>query len=202
MSYMYSYDLQNEAWALQAEPVHQRRPHRRRKHRAGFGTPYGAKSQMVPTALKTRLRTKVRAKYYFGNCLICSEGKRVRWFRAEAEMLRWMEQVELKHAQFARVIDYHDKLSKVWFDASEIGAEEGRSAGVIAFARKQAGIYAKRRELTEQVFNSVGLAELKGGSKDRESRTLLERVTKWREKELHPFMKEFPGYVYIWMPPQ
>ncbi|KAJ7683790.1 hypothetical protein B0H17DRAFT_1204924 [Mycena rosella] len=68
----------------------------------------------------------------------------VQWFRAEAEMYRWLEQYERKHAEMMRVIARFQHDSAVWMGRA--AREEGLGGGVnggVAFARMQATMYRR-----------------------------------------------------------
>ncbi|KAJ7429433.1 hypothetical protein B0H11DRAFT_2265751 [Mycena galericulata] len=49
------------------------------------------------------------------------ESDRVQWFRAEAEMYRWLEQYERKHAELMRVIERYRRDGEVWTKLGDPG---------------------------------------------------------------------------------
>ena len=56
---------------------------------------------------------------------------RVQWFRAEAEMYRWLELYERKHAEFLRIIERYRRDSEVWMGL----ADRAEQQGAATFAR-------------------------------------------------------------------
>ncbi|THU92548.1 hypothetical protein K435DRAFT_800385 [Dendrothele bispora CBS 962.96] len=106
-----------------------------------------------------------------------TEGDRVQWFRAEAEMYRWMEQFEIKHAEFARVISHFRTMSSTWNSL----AESHESPGHTAYAKRHAMMYKDLTEDAELRFKRVGHPEFVILAEDV---LLHERVAKWREKQL------------------
>ncbi|KAJ7205382.1 hypothetical protein B0H12DRAFT_1080327 [Mycena haematopus] len=54
------------------------------------------------------------------------ESDRVQWFRAEAEMYRWLEQYEHKHAELMRVMERYRRDGVVW---AKLAAREVRQSG-------------------------------------------------------------------------
>ncbi|KAJ6470688.1 hypothetical protein DFH09DRAFT_1110787 [Mycena vulgaris] len=80
------------------------------------------------------------------------ESDRVQWFRAEAEMYRWLEQYERKHVELMRVITRFHRDSVVW--EGRANREEQSNGGVVngaaTFARMQAAMY-KRLEHNARV---------------------------------------------------
>ncbi|KAJ7934318.1 hypothetical protein B0H13DRAFT_2305737 [Mycena leptocephala] len=79
------------------------------------------------------------------------ESDRVQWFRAEAEMYRWLEAYERKHAKLFRVIERFHRDSVVWVrravrEEQQTGGGNGKST----FARKQAAMF-KRLEHNAKV---------------------------------------------------
>jgi hypothetical protein len=79
------------------------------------------------------------------------EGDRVQWFRSEAEVLRWLEQVELKHFEFIRLIRSFRYTSSVW-RAAAAADEKKTSVGYRAYALKQAAIYRSLERNAITVF--------------------------------------------------
>ncbi|KAJ6511217.1 hypothetical protein DFH09DRAFT_1100440 [Mycena vulgaris] len=84
------------------------------------------------------------------------ESDRVQWFRAEAEMYRWLEQYERKHAELMRVIKRYRRDGEVW---ARIGdREEERNGGVngaVAFARMQAAMFKRLEHNANVIFKSA-----------------------------------------------
>ncbi|KAF7363103.1 CxC2 domain-containing protein [Mycena venus] len=82
-------------------------------------------------------------------------GDHVQWFRAEAEMYRWLEQYERKHAELMRVIERFRRDSAVW--AGLAGREERNRGpnGAAAFARMQAAMYSRLEHNARVIFKSA-----------------------------------------------
>ncbi|KAJ7895125.1 hypothetical protein B0H13DRAFT_2339007 [Mycena leptocephala] len=84
------------------------------------------------------------------------ESDRVQWFRAEAEMYRWLEQYERKHAELFRVIGRYHRDSVVW--AGQADREEERNGGVngkATYARMQAAMHRRLEHNAKVIFKSA-----------------------------------------------
>ncbi|KAJ7080328.1 hypothetical protein C8R44DRAFT_754376 [Mycena epipterygia] len=84
------------------------------------------------------------------------ESDRVQWLRAEAEMYRWLEQYERKHAELMRVIERFRRDSVVWGGLGD--HEEHRNGGLngaVAFARMQATMYRRLEHNARVIFKSA-----------------------------------------------
>ncbi|KAJ7122125.1 hypothetical protein C8R44DRAFT_876440 [Mycena epipterygia] len=84
------------------------------------------------------------------------ESDRVQWLRAEAEMYRWLEQYERKHAELMRVIERFRRDSVVWGGLGD--REEHRNGGLngaVAFARMQATMYRRLEHNARVIFKSA-----------------------------------------------
>ncbi|KAJ3527188.1 hypothetical protein NMY22_g9878 [Coprinellus aureogranulatus] len=82
-----------------------------------------------------------------------SEGARVQWFRAEADMMRWQEEWERKLVDFMRSIRYYDKVATVW---RELSLRSDFSPGMIALARKTSNRYLELRRRCQDAFKQAG----------------------------------------------
>ncbi|KAJ6550627.1 hypothetical protein DFH09DRAFT_1086573 [Mycena vulgaris] len=84
------------------------------------------------------------------------ESDRVQWFRAEAEMYRWLERYERKYAELMRVIKRYRRDGEVW---ARIGdREEERNGGVngaATFARMQAAMFKRLEHNANVIFKSA-----------------------------------------------
>ncbi|KAJ7434559.1 hypothetical protein FB451DRAFT_1195267 [Mycena latifolia] len=87
-----------------------------------------------------------------------SEGDRVQWFRAEAEMQRWQEQKEQKLAELLRTIRSFSKLESVWTQLGELRCEN--QPGHAAYARQKAAMYNRRAEEARTYVTLAGYAGL------------------------------------------
>ncbi|THU99408.1 hypothetical protein K435DRAFT_659064, partial [Dendrothele bispora CBS 962.96] len=114
------------------------------------------------------------------------EGDRVQWMRAEAEMYRWMEQFELKHAEFERTILFFRRTSNAWLSL----ANPALSPGHGTFAKRQAAVYndlAKDAELRYKAVGHPAFIELP------EDTILAQRVEEWRMQQLS-WMKDMVSH--------
>ncbi|KAJ6543190.1 hypothetical protein B0H10DRAFT_2135610 [Mycena sp. CBHHK59/15] len=110
------------------------------------------------------------------------ESDRVQWFRAEAEMYRWLEQYERKHAEFYRVIERFRRESVVW--AGLANREEVRNGGIngaVTFARMQAAMHKRLEHNARVTFKDPE----SGAHHDWVSATnfdeLVKKIDKWRD---------------------
>ncbi|KAJ6595489.1 hypothetical protein DFH09DRAFT_1305304 [Mycena vulgaris] len=108
--------------------------------------------------------------------------KEIQWFRAEAEMYRWLEQYERKHAEFYRVIKRFRRDSVVW--AGLANREEVRNGGVngaVTFARMQAAMHKRLEHNARVTFKDPE----SGAHHDWVSATnfdeLVKKIDKWRD---------------------
>ena len=81
-------------------------------------------------------------------------GDRVQYFRAEAEMLRWLEEYERKQAQFMRCIRSFSRMAKIWLQLAD--NSEHPNPGYGAHARKTASRYQKLCHDARQRFSAAG----------------------------------------------
>ncbi|KAH6914266.1 hypothetical protein BKA70DRAFT_1182325 [Coprinopsis sp. MPI-PUGE-AT-0042] len=81
-----------------------------------------------------------------------SEGDRVQWFRAEAEMMRWQEEYEQKLIEFVRAIRHYETMAAVWSSLSEASGND-KQAGKVAYARKTAARYREQASRCSSVFS-------------------------------------------------
>ncbi|KAF6752521.1 hypothetical protein DFP72DRAFT_1133715 [Ephemerocybe angulata] len=104
-----------------------------------------------------------------------NEGDSVQWFRAEAEVLRWQEEWELKLVEFTRTISYFEKMETVWADLGATAA----SPGMAAYAKKTSNRFRELAAQARQIFQVQAKyhpdATLKGMS-------ILEFITADRDK--------------------
>ncbi|THU99897.1 hypothetical protein K435DRAFT_658099 [Dendrothele bispora CBS 962.96] len=113
------------------------------------------------------------------------EGDRVQWFRAEAEMYRWMEEFELKHAEFERTISHFRAMSSAW--KSLAGTND--IPGYIASARRKSAMFTDLAEDALIRFRKVGHPDFV----DRPDGVILaDRVAQWRLSQLS-WMKGLVG---------
>ncbi|KAJ7092208.1 hypothetical protein C8R44DRAFT_750322 [Mycena epipterygia] len=70
------------------------------------------------------------------------ECDRVQWFRAEAEMLRWLEQLEAKLAEWRTTIRSFAAYKDAWTKLAALQPAE--KIGHVAYAKQKAAMFAKR----------------------------------------------------------
>ncbi|KAJ7856109.1 hypothetical protein B0H14DRAFT_3644060 [Mycena olivaceomarginata] len=108
------------------------------------------------------------------------ESDRVQWFRAEAEMYRWLEAYERKHTELFHVIARFCRDSEM---------ENGGLTGAGAFARMQAAMYQRLQHNTEVHFRSPE----SGAHHDWVTATsfdeLVAKVDSWCDGSSHGWME-------------
>ncbi|KAJ3963612.1 hypothetical protein EV361DRAFT_956809 [Lentinula raphanica] len=105
------------------------------------------------------------------------EGDRIQWFRAEAEMYRWMEQFESKHAEFERDIEYFRTMAKAW----SFLAKKNLAAGYHAYTKRHAAMFTDLANDAELRYKQVGHPGFMNLGGDE---ILADRVEEWRNKWL------------------
>ncbi|KAH6874855.1 hypothetical protein BKA70DRAFT_1479844 [Coprinopsis sp. MPI-PUGE-AT-0042] len=80
-----------------------------------------------------------------------SEGDRVQWFQAEAEMMRWQEEYELKLVEFVRAIRHYETMAAAWRRLSEASGNIEKE-GKAAYARKAAARYRDQASRCSTIF--------------------------------------------------
>ncbi|KAJ7722175.1 hypothetical protein B0H16DRAFT_1737862 [Mycena metata] len=103
-----------------------------------------------------------------------SEGDRVQWFRAEAEMQRWQEQVEQKLAELLRTRGSFHRMERTW----EALAVTPLPSGHQAYARQKAAMYRKRAEQARKFISSASYPDLL-----EEDANIIHRVQADRDRE-------------------
>ncbi|KAK6996204.1 CxC2 domain-containing protein [Favolaschia claudopus] len=83
------------------------------------------------------------------------ESDRVQWFRAEAEVERWREHVEMRLAELLRSIRSFRKWDTVWTELAD-----GVQAGYCAYAKQKAHMNRCRAERCEALLEAAGYKEL------------------------------------------
>jgi hypothetical protein len=106
----------------------------------------------------------------------------VQWFRAEAEMYRWLEQYERKHAEFMRIIERYHRDSVVW--AGLASAEETRNGGLngaVTFARMQAAMHRRLEHNANVIFKSADLGPHHDWVSASSFGDLINKIDGWRD---------------------
>ncbi|KAH6891666.1 hypothetical protein BKA70DRAFT_1119857 [Coprinopsis sp. MPI-PUGE-AT-0042] len=81
-----------------------------------------------------------------------SEGDRVQWFRAEAEMMRWQEEYEQKLVEFVRATRHYETMAAAWNSLSEAPGNV-EQVGKVAYARKTAARYRDQARRCSEIFS-------------------------------------------------
>ncbi|KAJ7026891.1 hypothetical protein C8F04DRAFT_1296032 [Mycena alexandri] len=109
------------------------------------------------------------------------ESDQVQWFRAEAEMYRWLEQYERKHAELMRVISRYRRDSEVWRGLADREEALNGTNGATTFARMQAAMHRRLELNATTLFKSAD----SGAHHDWVAATsfddLVERIDRWRD---------------------
>ena len=95
--------------------------------------------------------------------ILHSAGDRVQWFRAEAEMERWREELEAKQADFLRCIRTFRKMADVWQTLSTGGpgyCGEPGEMGRIAYAKQKSAMFREMERHAKDTLRSAGYGEL------------------------------------------
>ncbi|KAJ7729337.1 hypothetical protein B0H16DRAFT_1734276 [Mycena metata] len=111
-----------------------------------------------------------------------SESERVQWFRAEAEMYRWLEQYERKHAEFMRIIERYHRDSVVW--AGLASAEETRNGGLngaVTFAWMQAAMHRRLEHNANVIFKSADSGAHHDWVSVSSFEDLINKIDGWRD---------------------
>ncbi|KAJ7053716.1 hypothetical protein C8F01DRAFT_1064577 [Mycena amicta] len=115
------------------------------------------------------------------------ESERVQWFRAEAEVFRWLEQYERKHAELWRVIQRFRRDAAVWTKRAD-QMQRNKSLGAAAYARMHAAMWARvatKAELTFKDGNGAHKSWVQAASFD----DLVARIDATRDR-LFEWMQE------------
>ncbi|KAJ6517202.1 hypothetical protein C8R47DRAFT_960607 [Mycena vitilis] len=110
------------------------------------------------------------------------ESDEVQWFRAEAEMYRWLEAYERKHADLFRVIERFRRDAQVWKRVGDRdqAANQGRS-GKVAFACMQTAMYKRLENNATVIFRSADSGAHHDWVKATDFNDLLRRADNWRD---------------------
>jgi hypothetical protein len=92
-------------------------------------------------------------------------------------MYRWLEELELKHADFERCILAFGKTAESWVEVARTERDDGRQ-GHAAFAERQAKVYNGLREEAENVYRRCGVKGLREDNASGEP--LWKRAAIWR----------------------
>ncbi|KAJ3495980.1 hypothetical protein NLJ89_g10547 [Agrocybe chaxingu] len=107
-----------------------------------------------------------------------TEGDRVQFFRAEAEVQRWQEELEIKQADFMRCIRTFATLSSIWARLSSTSS----SAGAAAYARKRSAMYKEMEHDARRHFTAIGFHHLVASLDTANPKLLAEYIREERQK--------------------
>nr|GAT45459.1 predicted protein [Mycena chlorophos] len=128
------------------------------------------------------------------------EADRVQWFRAEAEMYRWLEQYERKHAEMFRLITRFARDAAVWKGLADREEEAaGQRNGASCFARMQAAMYGRLEHNAREIFKSTASGAHHDWVKASSFDELVTKIDGWRvevfrwmdELKIHRAYKDF-----------
>ncbi|KAJ7845314.1 hypothetical protein B0H13DRAFT_1908459 [Mycena leptocephala] len=109
------------------------------------------------------------------------EGDRIQWFRAEAEMERWREQVEIVMADWRTSIRSFMRSGEVWMQLA--ATQDAADIGHIAYAKWQAHICAQREKQGRTLIGDHPTLGPKYGCIADDNLDLVAFVTKNREED-------------------
>lgn len=95
--------------------------------------------------------------------------EKVQWFRARADMERWIEEADLLQEEFRRLIRGCEKMAEVWSSitgsiSAKYATEEGRSPllpspprrGYVAYASQKSSMYREMARRAREHFCDAG----------------------------------------------
>lgn len=90
-----------------------------------------------------------------------ASGDRVQWFRAEAEMRRWLEEWEIRQADYLRCIRYFQTMAQIWQGLVTICSDDNLvQLGKNAYARKKAQMYTDMANHAIELLTTEGYGHL------------------------------------------
>ncbi|KAJ3764993.1 hypothetical protein FB446DRAFT_834750 [Lentinula raphanica] len=101
----------------------------------------------------------------------------VQWFRAEADMERWQEQLEIKHAEFLRLIASFTKHRDAW---DILVNDYSPTPGHRAYAQEHRDMFDSLRADAEEKYQHCALYFL---LRRESGETLADRILQWRREE-------------------
>ncbi|KAJ7447699.1 hypothetical protein FB451DRAFT_777855 [Mycena latifolia] len=109
------------------------------------------------------------------------EGDRIQWYRAEAEMERWREQLEMKLAEWRTTIRSFAAYKNAWTTLA--ASQDARDIGHIAYAKRKAAMYARRESEGRTTLPSHKMLGPKYGAIVDDALDLVDFVLKNREAD-------------------
>lgn len=107
---------------------------------------------------------------------------RVQWFRSEAEMLRWLEQREIKYCEFVRLLQTFRHSKVLWESIETKSTTPGRRA----HAAQMAMDYSTLLHSAIKRFRDVVRHDIIGDQKveDITHGSMIEHLLRWRRQFL------------------
>ncbi|KAJ3816224.1 hypothetical protein F5880DRAFT_1619604 [Lentinula raphanica] len=101
----------------------------------------------------------------------------VQWFRAEADMERWQEQLEIKHAEFLRLITSFTKHRDAW---DLLAKRYSTLPGHLAYAQEHRDLFDSLRVDAQERYQQSAVSFLLYRDSGE---TLADRIVRWRREE-------------------
>ncbi|KAF8168857.1 hypothetical protein K438DRAFT_1983707 [Mycena galopus ATCC 62051] len=111
------------------------------------------------------------------------ESDRVQWFRAEAEMYRWREQYERKHAELMRVMTRFGRDGEVWTKRADHLEARSESMGAVTYAREQAAMCRRLEHNARLTFKDPRSRAHKDWVEATTFKDLVDRIDASREED-------------------
>jgi hypothetical protein len=108
---------------------------------------------------------------------------RIAFFRLEAEFETWLAQLEIKHAEFRRVIRSFMKMHDAW---TAMVARNANEPGYVAYAKRSASMYLAMADHAKACFDTCGVEGLKEDIPEGE--TFASLLLAFRTKEAEKFV--------------
>lgn len=124
--------------------------------------------------------------------LISVLGDSVQWYRAEAEMLRWREQLEAKLAEWRTTIRSFAAYKDAW--TKLVALQPAENIGHIAYAKQKAAMFAKREREGRTVLADDRLLGKRYGSIVNDDFDLVAFVTANRVEDAESLERVFREY--------
>ncbi|KAJ3982182.1 hypothetical protein F5890DRAFT_1476343 [Lentinula detonsa] len=137
----------------------------------------GRLENMSPKEIEEWEETGRASKHHFAIADSLLPENRVQWFRAEADFERWQEQIEIKHAEFQRVIASFTYYRDAWM---RLSSQYSLTPGHRAYAREHSDMFESLRMDAEAKYDQCCIDILK---KVRPGHTLADRILLWRAGE-------------------
>ncbi|KAJ7168289.1 hypothetical protein C8R43DRAFT_1121455 [Mycena crocata] len=107
----------------------------------------------------------------------------VQWFRAEAEMYRWLKLYERKHAELWRVITRFERDGVVWAGRADRtqSTNGGVRDGAVTYARMQAAMYRRLQHNAVVIFKSADSGAHHDWVSSTSYEELVTKIDGWRD---------------------